>query len=114
MLTPPKKECFFTSYSALGKAYLTVATLESLALVVICILGLANAKNEPPILQFMSILGLWTTFLFIYFSWDSVHKENVFQFWASVSMHIFIFMFGRFPLLPFSYFESLPYLCLLL
>jgi hypothetical protein len=82
--------------SRVGRLYLAIATLESIAMIAAGILGIVNHAREPEVMMYMCVLCIYTALIFVYFTWDSVIRENVFQYWASFSIHLLILMFGTY------------------
>jgi hypothetical protein len=66
-----------------GKAYITLVSVETLALIAaaFAVLGSAGSQRDPSELRFVAVLSVYVTVGFFYFAFDSIVKENVFQFW---------------------------------
>ncbi len=87
--------------SKVARVYLALATLESAALLSITGLILGNHRKESDSVQYMAVLSIYMTLLFVYFTWDAIIRENVFQFATSALMHGVICAFGKFLSLSF-------------
>ena len=66
-----------------GKVFLVAGAAESLALLSIACLTLyhSHTHSEPEEVDYIALLSIYVIIGFLYFAWDSIASENVFQFW---------------------------------
>jgi len=89
----PASSSWLSEYSKSGKAYVVLAILETLALIFVCAFAIHEAQGKDKQLRFTAILGVYSSIAFLYFAWDSVAKENAFQYISSVLMHVLMFIY---------------------
>jgi len=79
--------------SIFGKLYVTLVSIECLCLVAVCGLSVLfsdeeeGKKNE---IFNISVACIFATLGFLFFALDSILLENIFQFWASICVHVLI------------------------
>jgi hypothetical protein len=72
------------------KVYASLVIFECLALVGLATSAMWFSDNEPTSVLYVAIICIFATLGFLYFALDAILLENIFQFWASIVVHIMI------------------------
>jgi len=78
-----KSEPLHWEVASIGRFFLFLVTLEVLFLVAIAIFTLAESASSAQEQQiiYVAVLAIYISCGFFFFAYDSILKENVFQFW---------------------------------